>query len=210
MYELYYAPGTASFAVHWLLIELKAAHDLRLVDLEKRVHKSAEYLRLNPAGVVPTLMIEGKPHSECAAICLTLADRHPAAGLAPTPGSAERAAYYQWAFYFANTLQPAFRQWFYPEEAAGAEAAAAAKESARARIEAAWGRIDAELAAHGPFLLGARLRAVDFLLTMLMRWSRAMPRPATEWPAIAAYVNRMRAMDSFKQVNVSEKLTDWQ
>ena len=23
MYELYYSPGTASFAVHWLLVEMK-------------------------------------------------------------------------------------------------------------------------------------------------------------------------------------------
>ena len=32
MYELYYSPGTASFAVHWLLIEMNLPHTLKLVD----------------------------------------------------------------------------------------------------------------------------------------------------------------------------------
>ena len=210
MYTLYYAPATASFAVHWMLIELGAEHELRRLDLEAREHKSPQYLALNPAGVVPTLLIDGQPHTECAALLLTLADRHPAAGLAPQLGSAERIDYYQWAFYCANTLQPAFRAWFYPDEPAGAAAAAATQEQARRRLEAEFARIDAVLAAGGPYLLGPQLRAVDLLLTMLMRWSRNMPVPATQWPAIAAYVARMRALPSFRTLNAREGLTDWQ
>jgi glutathione S-transferase len=54
MYELYYSPGTASFAVHWLLIEMNLPHTLKVVDFETRAQKSPEYLRLNPDGVVPT------------------------------------------------------------------------------------------------------------------------------------------------------------
>lgn len=209
MYTLYYSPATASFAVHWMLIELGVPHELRLVDLESRAHKTPEYLALNPAGVVPTLLIDGKPHTECAALLLTLADRHATAQLAPAIGTDERAAYYQWAFYCANTLQPAFRTWFYADEAAGAAAAEAAKEHARVRLEAQFARVDSQLAASGPYLLGSQLRAVDLLLTMLFRWSRNMPRPATQWPAIAAYVGRMRSLPSFRTLNAREGLTDW-
>ncbi len=208
-YELYYAPGTASLVVHWLLIELDVPHTLKPLDLARGEHKSPEYLRLNPAGVVPTLLIDGVPHTEAAALALALADRHPAAGLAPAVDSAERVDYYQWAFYCANTLQPAFRNWFYPAEAAGAGQEEAVKEQARQRIEAAFARIDAHLASGGPYLLGATPRAVDFLLTMLMRWSRGMPRPATEWPAISAYVGRMRGRATFRTLYAREGLTDW-
>jgi glutathione S-transferase len=35
--------------------------------------------------------------------------------------------------------------------------------------------------AHGPYLLGARFSTADLLLTMSMRWSRNMPRPALEF-----------------------------
>ncbi|MFI4891490.1 MAG: glutathione S-transferase family protein [Steroidobacterales bacterium] len=207
MYELYYSPGTASFAVHWMLIEMKLPHKLKLVDFDAKEQKSPGYLRLNPDGVVPTLVIDGVPRSESAALLLTLADRHPAAGLAPATGADERAAYYQWTFYCANSLQPAFRQWFYPDEAAGGEQAV--KALARARIERCWDRFEALLADGRTHMLGERLSALDFLATMLMRWSRNMPRPSTAWPVLARYVQRMRAMDSFRTTYAREGLTDW-
>jgi glutathione S-transferase len=58
-------------------------------------------------------------------------------------------------------------------------------------------------------VLGEKLSALDFLVTMLMRWSRNMPKPATDWPVLARYVQRMRAMPSFKTVQSREGLTDW-
>ena len=60
MYTLYYSPGTASLVVHWLLIELELPHELRLVDFDSKQQKSPEYLKLNPSGVVPTLVVEGQ------------------------------------------------------------------------------------------------------------------------------------------------------
>lgn len=206
---LYYSPSTAALVVHWLLIELGVAHELRKLDFDSREQKSAEYLKLNPAGVVPTLVMDGKPMTEAAAIVLHLADLHPGAGLAPATGTPERAAYYQWMFFMANTLQPAYRAWFYPAEPAGADNADAAKEEARQRIEWAWSRVDTHLAENGPFLLGEQLSAVDFMMTMLMRWSRNMPRPAHTWPALQAHAALMKARPSFKEVYAREGLTDW-
>jgi glutathione S-transferase len=91
MYSLYYAPGAASMVVHWLLIELGVPHELRLVDTKSGQQKSAEYLALNPNGVVPTLIDEGVPRFECAALAMLLADRHPQAGFAPAADSPLRA-----------------------------------------------------------------------------------------------------------------------
>jgi glutathione S-transferase len=207
MYELYYSPGSASFAVHWLLIEMNLPHTLTLVDFAAKAQKNPAYLRLNPEGVVPTLIIDAVPRTECAALLLTLADRHPAAGMAPAMGSDDHATYYQWTFFCANSLQPAFRQWFYPDEAAGGEEAV--KALARAKIEHCWDRFETLLGDGRRYMLGEQLMALDFLATMLMRWSRNMPMPATEWPRLARYVQHMRAMDSFKTVSAREGLTDW-
>jgi glutathione S-transferase len=59
-------------------------------------------------------------------------------------------------------------------------------------------RPGARLAAHletgGPFLLGERLSVADFLTTMLMRWSRNMPRPTDTWPALNAHAQRMKGV----------------
>src|SRR5690606_9034704 len=69
MYTLYWSPGTASLCVHWMLIELGEPHELVKVDIEAGEHRKPEYLKLNPGGVVPTLIIDGKPLGESAALC---------------------------------------------------------------------------------------------------------------------------------------------
>lgn len=209
MYTLHYSPGSASLVIHWLLIELGVEHQLIQVDLENREHKAPDYLALNPNGVVPTLMVDGVPLAECAALTLLLAERHPQAGLEPARGTRERGWYLQWALHLANTLQPAFRIWFYPSEAAGEEHGDAAKALARERIEGVYDRLDQHLSAHGPHVCGEQLTAVDFLATMLMRWSRNMPKPADRWPALAALAARMKARPSFKLLYAREGLTEW-
>ena len=209
VYVLYYSPGAASFAVHWLLIELGVPFEARRLDLDAQEHKRPEYLKLNPNGLVPTLLIDGKPVYESAALVALLAERHPEAKLSPAVGTAERTTYLQWMFHLSNTLQPAFRTWFYPEGAAGAANIDAAKAEVRPRIEAAWERIASHLSSAGPLMCGERLSAVDFFATMLMRWSRNMPRPATSWAEIASYVAKMKARPSFRELYAREGLTEW-
>ena len=70
MYTLYYAPGAASLVVHWLLIDLDLPHELIKLDIAARQHKTPAYLALNPSGVVPTLLIDGKPMCEAAAMAV--------------------------------------------------------------------------------------------------------------------------------------------
>jgi glutathione S-transferase len=204
---LYHAPLTAGFVVRWLLIELEVPHEIRTLDLEKREHKSNAYLKLNPAGVVPTLLIDGQPICESTAIVLHLGDLAGDRGLAPRLATPERAQYYRWMVFMANTLQPAFRAWFYPTE--GPENVAAARPETRVAIERAWDEVARHLSGGGPYLLGERLSAADFLLTMLMRWSRNMPKPSDTWPALLAHARRMKARPSFKEVYAREGITDW-
>jgi glutathione S-transferase len=210
MYQLYYSPSTASLAVHWMLIEIGAPFELVLTDTATGAQKQPAYLKLNPSGVVPTLIVDGAPVCEVAAILMLLAERHADKGLAPAAGAPERAAYLQWMVYLANTVMPAFRAWFYPHEPAGEAGAEVVTTVAEARLAWIWDRVDAHLAAQpGPYMLGERLSAADFLATMLTRWSRNMPRPATAWPNIARYLARMRAMPSLREVHAREGLTDW-
>ena len=208
MYTLYYAPGAASMLVHLVLREIGAPHALVHVDIDKGEQRSPAYLALNPQGVVPTLLIDGAPHGEAAALAMLLAERHAEAALVPAPGSAGRAGYLQWMLYLANTLQPLFRQWFYPGDHLPA-AADNIKEAARIGIEKAWTRIDAHLAAHGPYLLGDDFSVVDLYALMLMRWSRNMPRPATTWPQLASLAARLKSRPSWKQVCETEGLVEW-
>ncbi|MEG2805225.1 glutathione S-transferase family protein [Stenotrophomonas sp.] len=206
---LYGSPSTASLVVHWLLLELDIAHDLVLLDFDAREHKSAAYLALNPAGLVPTLVIDGQVLTEAPAIALHLADCYPQAGLLPPPGSALRGEAYRWMFWCANTVQPAYRAWFYAEEMAGPDNVEATRQHARQRLEAAWQHLADHLQAGGPYLLGAAPGVVDFMLVMLMRWSRNMPTPSDRWPVLKAHADRMKARPAFAEVYRREGITDW-
>lgn len=210
MYTLYYSPGTASMCAHQALIETGAPYRLMLVDLQAGGQRDPAYLRLNPGGVVPTLLIDDAPLTETAALLMTLATRHPEARLAPAESSASRATWYQWIVYLANTLQPAFRLWFYPADIGDQPDVQAILKAATCRkIESVWARIDAHLLTQGPYLLGGEFSAADLMLIMLMRWSRNMPKPATEWSALHQYAVRMKARPSWKKLCALEGLTEW-
>lgn len=208
MYALYYSPGTASMVVHWLLIEMGLEHELRAVDIDARAHKHADYLALNPNGVVPTLIVDGQPRYEAAALAMYLADRHPQHGLAPACDDLLRAPYNQWMFNLVATLQAPLRLWWYPSDLQ-TDDDEAVRRSAQARIEAACERLDAQLAGHGPYLLGDRLSAADFYLTMLMRWTRNTPRPAHDWPHLGEFARRMKARPTFATLYQREGLSEW-
>ncbi|WP_431634168.1 glutathione S-transferase family protein [Dyella sp. KULCS107] len=209
MYTLYYSPGTASMVVHMALIEAGAPHELKLVDIEQGAQRDPAYLALNPRGVVPTLVIDGRARHESAALLMMLADRHPDAGLAPAPDTPAREAFQQWLVYLSNTLLSTYRFWFYPPELGASEHPPQVRAALAAKIEGVWDYLDAELAARGPYLLGAEFSAADLLLAMLMRWSRNMPRPASQWPALARLADLIRRRESWQRVYAIEGLSGW-
>jgi glutathione S-transferase len=209
VYTLYYSPGTASMVVHLALLEIGAPHRLEQVDFASEQQRSPEYLRLNPRGQVPTLVIDGKPYFESAALLMILAERHPEARLAPPPGSPLRADWYQWTAFLTNSFGPLYRFWFYPPDLGSPEHPPFVREALRGKIEHAWSLVDAHLATHGPYMLGADFSGVDLLALMYMRWSRNMPMPVTAWPALKRLADLLRARPSWKRMYEIEGLTEW-
>ncbi|HWE48099.1 MAG TPA: glutathione S-transferase family protein [Caulobacteraceae bacterium] len=207
MYTLYYSPGAASLVVHQALMELGVRFELKLIDIETGQQKTPAYLAINPAGVVPTLIVDNQAVGEAAAILILLSERFPHAGLAPAAGTPDRAVFLQWMFFLANTLQPQYRRWFYPGDDAAPEREAEIKDNARRRIEAAWTRIDNHLAGGG-FMAGD-YSALDMHATMLGRWSRNMPKPADRWPHVAAWLAKTTARPAWSAVHKAEGLEVW-
>lgn len=209
MYTLYYSPGSASMVAHLALLETGAPFRLVRIDFDKDEQHGRDYLRINPRGQVPTLIVDGRPCFESAALLMLLAERHPEARLAPPVGSELRADWYQWIAFFATAFGPVFRYWFYPPDLGASEHPPALREALRGKIEGSWALVDAQLAARGPYMLGAQFSAVDLLATMYMRWSRNMPRPAHAWPALEVLADLVRARPSWKRLYEVEGLTEW-
>ena len=209
MYILYYSPGTASMVVHLALLEIGAPHELRLVDFEADAQHDPAYLKLNPAGTVPTLIVDGRVLTESAALLIVLAERHPEAKLAPSPGTPAHDEWTQWIVYLSNALMSTYRLWFYPDELGAGEHTPAVRLALQKKIEGVWDRLDKHLEAKGPYLLGSECSGADLLLAMLMRWSRNMPRPVSQWPALNRLAALVRTRQSWKTLHEIEKLSGW-
>ncbi|MDQ2104993.1 glutathione S-transferase family protein [Azospirillum isscasi] len=208
MLTLYGMPSTASMAPHILLREIGVPFEMVLLDRATAAHKAPDYLRLNPNGRVPTLVDGDLVLFESAAICLHLADSYPAAGLAPAPGTAERAHFYMWLVFLTNTVQADMLVYFYPERhVEGAEAQASVKAMAEARLLERFTLLDRVLGDKAWFL-GDRYSAVDPYLFMLARWTRFMGTPARRLPNLGPYLARMLARPAVRAAFEAEGLGD--
>jgi glutathione S-transferase len=211
MITLHYHPGNASFTPHVLLQEIGVPFQLQLVDRAQRAHKAPAYLALNPNGLIPVLVDGSLVLYETAAICLHLADTHPAAGLAPALATAERAHFYKWLVWLTNTLQATLMHYFYPErlvDEGNTDAAAQVKAHAQAKVHDCLAQIDTQLAGHGgPWLLGERHSAVDPYAFMLCRWTRGFgDKPAREYGHIGPYLQRVLARPAVQRAIETEQL----
>ena len=109
MLAFYFAPGSSSMAVHIALHETGAAFEAHPLSFYREENRQPAYLKLNPEGKVPTLVIDGTPLTEVAAILFYLARRFPDAHLLPEGVEAEAQAL-SWMSFAASTLHPARRR----------------------------------------------------------------------------------------------------
>lgn len=210
MIQLHYHPGNASMAPHILLEELGQPFGLKRVDRANQAHKSPEYLRLNPNGLIPAMEDGELVLFETAAILLHLADTHPQAGLLPALGTPERAHAYKWLIWLTNSLQPALIAYFYPERwvsEGNVPGAAQVKAQAEARVGQLLDILAAEFSRHGgPWTLGERYSALDPMAFMLCRWTRGFGRPARQLPVLQAFLARMAERPALQRAMATETL----
>ena len=92
----YYTPMSSASRVHWALEELGAAYEKVRVNLAEGEQKRPEYLKLNPNGKIPLLVVDGHPIFESLAQLLHLGETFGVEkGLFPEPG-VERAEAFKW------------------------------------------------------------------------------------------------------------------
>jgi glutathione S-transferase len=209
--QLHYYPSNASFTPHVLLHEAAVPFELKLVQRMQGAHKQPPYLKLNPNGLIPVLVDGELVLYETAAICLYLADRFPAAALAPPRGTAQRPHFYKWLAWLTNTLQATLIVYFYPErwvDEGNAAAAAQVKAHAMSKVHALLEQLDAQLASHGgPWLLGEAYSAVDPFAFMLCRWTRGFEmRPARDFTHISPFLKRVLERPAVQRVCAAEQL----
>ena len=170
MYILYWSRLSIGTAVKLALEELELEYEVRVVDTITGQHRKPEYLAVNPAGWIPSLITpEGQVLSEAPGIMLYLADRHGRPHLVPEIDDSARGLFYAKYFFLVNDIHPVMKRYYYPhrystEEADTPRIKAQSLITARDR----WRVADDFLAADGPYLLGDRVTVADLYKARLL------------------------------------------
>jgi glutathione S-transferase len=187
--KLYEFAPTRSIRARWTLQELGVPFEAVTVNLMTGDHKKADYLKINPAGKVPTLVDGPLTLTESIAIVLYLADKYPEKRLIPAD-RAGRAEAERWLLFTATELeQPLWRiakhSFLYPED----KRLPADIELARADFAPMAAIVETHMQDRA-FVLGDKVSVADFVLAYTLDWANEVQLLGGT-PGLLAYMERM-------------------
>lgn len=199
--KLYYSAGACSLAPHIALREAGLAFTLEKVDLAtRRTAAGADFLATSPNGYVPALEIEpGFVLTEVAAILQFIADKAPAARLAPAGGTPSRYQLQSWLNLVATELHKGFSPLFKPELPADARALFIAQLDRRFDV------LERHLGAND-YLMGERFSIADAYLFTVTNWAGYLGLSLERWPALGALRERVAARPAVRAAMAAEGL----
>jgi GST-like protein len=191
-YILYGDVGSGSAMVEMALAEAGQQGAQRSVPLEGDHQLRDEYRAINPMGRLPTLLLpDGTVLTEHLAILLTIAERHPEAGLLPPAGESDRAVALRWMALMACEFYPHVTRSDYPDRFTPDAAAAAgirdrAQDMGRDVLRVVEAHAGLRGTAGTPFLLGARFSLADIPIAVMSRWMGGRQWTPAHCPRIEA------------------------
>ena len=198
MLKLYYAPGACSTASHIGLEESGAAYESQPLSFAKAEQRTPEYLKINPRGRVPALVIDEGTIVENTAILDYVATRYaPHLMPADPAGRARAISLMAW---FSNNVHPAFTHVGRPERFATDVATHDnIKATGRDNFLAALREIDGLLAGRS-WILGDTFSVVDGYALVFYGWGKRIGLPVEELKNYTAWKDRMLARPAVRRV----------
>ena len=188
--KLYTKPGACSMADHIVLRWIGKPFDLQVMDAAGM--KTPDFLKLNLAGAVPVLEVDGWVLTQNAAILNFLANTFPESGLGGDGTPKSRAEINRWLAFLNADLHTAFHPMFGSTRYLGDEAMIEkSKTNARQKLRELYERVDAQLAGKD-WLTGSRSIADPYLFVTL-RWARGTQVDLSGLENLAKFFERMRA-----------------
>ena len=186
--KLYYLSGACSLASNIALRE--AGLKFELVKVDRRTKKAADGLdfnEVNPKGYVPALTLDnGEVLTENVAVLQYIADRNPAAKLAPAAGTMERYRLMEWLSFINSEVHKAFSPLFRedaPEDT---------KQYARKNLATRFDYLERVLGSKS-FLMGEQFTIADGYLFTVLSWGQHVNLDIGKWPQLKRFVERVGA-----------------
>ena len=177
--------------VAWMLEEVGELYELTTMTREEG--KGEEHRARHPLGRVPVLEDDDGFVFESAAICLHLADLHPEAGLAPAPGTHERALLYQWTVFAPAELEPPLI-----EAAVHAQRDPDRSAAARRRFDEAAHAVSRALEG-SDYLVGGRFTVADVLVGSALAFTERIGFADELSANLREYVARLGQRPAFQR-----------
>lgn len=196
----YYTPQSSASRIHWALEELGVPYEKVKLDLRAGDQKKPEYLKLNPNGKVPTLVVDGTPMFESLAILFYLGERYGVdKGLWPREGTRERIEAFTWTTWGSVSLAAEVFKIFSntsnwtPAESHNAMQADMARQEFHNLLKI----LDARLQGR-EYIVGDRFTLADLGNASLLGWATwELKTDMTQYPAVAAWLGRCRQRPAF-------------
>jgi glutathione S-transferase len=170
-------PNSSSLAVHIALHEIGAPFAARVLSGAEKDTRKPDYLKINAAGQVPTLLIDDRALSEVAGILFYLARRFPEAKLLPQDDPENEARVIAWMSFLASSAHAAWR--------GGGEAAVPIYEVAEQRL------------APSGWAVGDSFSIADIhLFRLFWRFHASAPITRDAFPRLFAHHDRLLARPS--------------
>jgi glutathione S-transferase len=197
----YSAPMSSAGPVEAALRELEVPHEKVSFDLSKQDHKKPEYLKINPNGRVPALVVDGAPMFEALAIMQWLGDRYGVArGVWPQDGTKERfraLSFSTWAYVQYGAAMRMFIQAsssHVPKELHHPGQAESSRRELRGLLEI----LDRELAA-APYLLGNTFSLLDLIVANVVGYSAYMGVDVSPHDRVSKWLRDCQARPSMQR-----------
>jgi glutathione S-transferase len=160
--------------------------------------RSAEFLRINPGGKIPSIDDGGLILHESLAINLYLARKHGGPLTGATP--AEDARIGMWTLWAATEVEPYSLQiLLHGAEAPGAGSRSPAVETEVETLRAPFAMLDAHLRAH-PYLVGDRFTVADINAAEVIRYATAATDLFDAAPHVKAWLATCHARPAFNEM----------
>ena len=204
---LYYAPTACSIAPHIALEEIGAEFEPRRIDLAKGEQASPEFLKVNPRGRVPAMIIDGAVVTEVPALLTFIAGLKPEAGLIPRPGTLAHARCFEWLGFLSSTLHVAYAQFRRPGRFLGEGSSCWEELSGEGRRITTGLYSEVERRLGDGWAAGDAYSIADIYLFPFHGWAwRFDVDAAAEYPKWTALVERLKQRPAVKRVLATEGL----
>ncbi len=199
--KLYYSPGACSLSPHIVANEAGIPLEFVKVDTKtKSIKADGDYWAINPKGYVPALELDnGEVLTEGPAIVQYLADRKPAARLAPENGSFARTRLQEALNYISSEIHKTYSPLFKPDVLPDV------REERIAYLKRRYALIEKQLEG-GNYLFGDEFTVADAYLFVVTNWARGVQLDLSEFPNLLAFQKRVAERPAVRQAMVREGL----